>query len=131
MERREDLWMRIPKPKFRHPPEIYVAIIQEHRDNPVRMAERLQAGGWTMADAAWAAVNWDLRTLAAAVANERAARDTKPTSLSDGDLAKLREEIDAAQKPPATPRPRKTTRIMRTTPRFTSRPPKRPDESKT
>ncbi len=122
--------MRIPKPKFKHLPEVYQAIIAEHRHSEVRMAERLQACGWTLADAAWAAVNWDLRTMAAAVANERAARDAKPTSLSEGDLAKLRTEIDAAQKPSATPRPRKTTRIVRTTPSLTPRPPKRPEEPK-
>lgn len=123
MDRREDPWMRLPKPKFRHPPEIYAAIIQEHRDNAVRMAERLQACGWTLADAAWAAVNWDLRTLAAAVANERAARDTKPSNLSDGELTELRDEIDAGQKPALSQKPRKTTRIMRTTPKLTPRPP--------
>ena len=117
--------MRLPKPKFKHPPEVYAAIIAEHGDNPVRMAERLQACGWTLADAAWAAVHWDLRTMAAAVANERAARDAKPTNLSDGDLAKLRAKIDAAQKPPHSPRPRRTTRIVRTTPRLTPRPPAR------
>lgn len=113
--------MRLPKPKFKHPPEIYAAIIAEHRDNPVRMAERLQACGWSLADAAWAAVHWDLRTMAAAIANERAERGTKPTSLSDAELAKLGAEIDAAQKPPHPPR--RTTRIMRTTPKFTARPP--------
>lgn len=118
---RENLWMRLPKPKFKHPPEIYVAIIKEHRDNAVRMAERLQAFGWTLADAAWAAVNWDLRTLAAAVANERASRDSKLTNLSDDDLAKLRGEIDTAQKPAFSPRPKRTTRIVRTTPKLTPR----------
>ena len=122
--------MRLPKPKFQHPPEVYQAIIHEHRENAVRIGERLMACGWTLADAGWAAANWDLRTLAAAVANERAARDSKPTNLSDGDLAKLKAEIDAAQKPPPPPRPRRTTRIIRTTPRLPQRPPKRADESK-
>ena len=36
---REDPWMRPPKPKFRHPPEVYQAIITEHGSNEVRMAE--------------------------------------------------------------------------------------------
>jgi hypothetical protein len=122
--------MRPLKPKLQHPPEVYQAIIREHRENALRMGERLMAYGWTLADAAWSAVNWNLLTLAAAVANERAKRDTKPTSLSDGDLDKLRAEIDAAQKPPHTSRPRRTTRIMRTMPKLPQRPSKRGDEPK-
>ena len=130
MDSEENPWMRIPKPKFQHPPEVYQAIIQEHRQNAVRMGERLMACGWTLADAGWAAANWDLRTLAAAVANERTERGAKPTNLSEGELARLRAEIDAAQKPPQPSKPMRTTRIMRTTPRLTPRPPKRTDEPK-
>ena len=106
--------MRLPKPKFSHPPEIYLAIIKEHRDCAVRLAERLQACGWAMADAAWAAVNWDLPTLAAAVANERAARDAKITLLSEAEVARLRAQLEGAKGPPATPPSKKTTRIIRT-----------------
>ena len=123
--------MRLPKPEFQHPPEIYAAIIQEHRESAVRMGERLMTCGWTLADAGWAAANWELRTLAAAIANERAKRDTKPTNLSDGYLARLRAEIDAAQEPPPhPPRPRRTTRLMRITPRLPLRPRKQTDEPK-
>ena len=121
----EELLMRLPKPPFQHPPEVYHAIVREHQDNPMRMAERLQACGWTLADAAWAAVHWNPLWLAAAIADERATRDAKVTSLSETELAKLRVEIGEAKKPAATTRPRKTTRIMRTTPRLTPRPPAR------
>ena len=117
------LSMRLPKPPFQHPPEVYLAIVREHQDNPVRMAERLQACGWTLADAAWAAVHWNLTWLAAAIANERATRAASVTSLSETELAKLRAEIGEGRKPPATPRLRRTTRIVRATPRFTARPP--------
>ena len=119
--------MRIPKPKFMHPTLVYQAIIAEHRNSEVKMAERLQSCGWTLADAAWAAVNWDLHTLAAAVANERAARDMKLTNLSDGGLAKLRAEIEAAQEPP---RPKRTTRIMQIAPKLPPQFPQRTDEPK-
>ena len=61
--------MCLPLPKFHHPPEIYEAIIQEHRENGLRMGEVLMACGWTIGDAAKAVVNWDRRTRAAAVAN--------------------------------------------------------------
>ena len=115
--------MRLLKPSFQHPPEVYLAIVREHHNNPVRMAERLQACGWTLADAAWAAVHWNLTWLAAAVANERATCGTSITTLSDAQLAKLRAEIDEAKKPPDTPKPKRTTWIMRTTPRFTPQPP--------
>ena len=115
--------MRLPNPPFRHSPEVYLAIVREHQNNPVRMAHRLQHFGWTLADAAWAAVHWNPTWLAAAVANERATRGTSLTTLSDAQLTKLRAEIDEAKQPPATPRPRRTTQIMRTTPRLTPRPP--------
>lgn len=121
--------MRRTKPKFKHAPEVYHAIIAEHRHSEVRMAERLQACGWTLADAAWAAVNWDLRTMAAAIANERDAHKAKLTHLSDGDLAKLRVEIASAHKPSQMRGHRKTTRIMRATPKL-PRPPEGADASK-
>ena len=88
--------MRLPKPPFRHPPEVYQAIVQEHHDSPVRMAERLQHFGWTLADAAWAAVHWNPLWLAAAVANERATRGASITALSDAQLATRRVKIDGA-----------------------------------
>ena len=122
--------MRLPKPQAKHSPEVYQAIVQEHHGDPVRMAERLQSCGWGLADAAWAAVHWDITWLAAAIANERAKRATKPTNLSECDLARLRAEIGATQKPPHPPRPKRTARIMRTTPRLPQRPPKRADEPK-
>lgn len=103
--------MRLPKPSFEHPLDVYSAIMHEHRDSPLRMAERLQACGCTLADAAWAAVHWRPIWLAASIANECASRAAKITSLSETNLAKLRAEV-GREKPPATPRPRKATRIV-------------------
>ena len=110
--------MRLPKPKFAHPAEIYQAIIQEHRSSETRMGEFLMACGWTIGDAAWAAVNWDLRTMAAAVANERAKRNLKLTSLAESEVAELKRQIQAEKKATGMLRPKRTTRIIRTTPRL-------------
>ena len=121
--------MRLPAPKFEHPPEIYQAILREHRENPVRMGEFLMACGWTIGDAAWAAVNWDLRTLAAAIANERTKRNLKLAPLSDGRVAELDKRILAEKKVANTLPPRKTTRIMRK-PRTDTRPSQKPPSSK-
>ena len=121
--------MRIPKPKTNHPPEVYEAILRECGHRPVRLGEHLQACGWTMADAAWAAVNWDLPTLAAALANERANRNMKPTNLSDAGLARIKADQDeaAAKKTTAKLRPKKTTRIVPATPRTRPRTPRERD----
>ena len=59
------------KPPLRHPPQVHESIIQEHQGDPVQMAYRLRYFGWPLAEAAWAAVHWDLTCLAAAIANER------------------------------------------------------------
>ena len=85
--------MRPARPKLHHPPETYAAILREHRDDPMRLAERLQHFGWSLADAAWVAVHWPPLWLAAAVAEARAARDAPPP-----------------------PPPRQTTRIIRRSP---------------
>lgn len=129
MDDREELSVRIPKPKIDHPPEVYEAIIRECGRKPLRIGELLQACGWSLADAAWAVVNWDLPTLAAALANERARRHTKLASLSDAEVAKIKAELDAAAARQAGTNqpPRKTTRVVGTTPRLTPRPPKKPD----
>ena len=119
--------MRLPTPKFAHPPEVYQAIIQEHRSSVLRMGEFLMACGWTIGDAGWAAANWDLRTLAAAIVNERAKRSLKPTSLSDSEVADLKKQIQAEKKATTVLRPKKTTRIVHTTPRINLRPSKKPD----
>ncbi len=123
--------MRLPNPKFAHPPEIYQAIIQEHRSSETRMGEYLMACGWTIGDAAWAAVNWDLRTMAAAVANERAKRDLKLTSLAESEIAELKRQIQAEKRATGMLRPNRTTRIVRTPPRLPPRPPKKPEEPST
>ena len=117
--------MCLPLPKFHHPPEIYEAIIQEHRSNGLRMGEVLMACGWTIGDAAKAVVNWDLRTLAAAVANERTKRSARLTSLTEAEGAQLQKQIQTDKKTTAALRPRKTTRIVRT-PRVGLRPPRKP-----
>ncbi|MBE7158213.1 MAG: hypothetical protein INR62_07230, partial [Rhodospirillales bacterium] len=77
--------LRLPTPKFQHSEEIYQAIIREHLSSDVRMGEVLMACGWTLADAAWACVNWDLRTVAAAIADERDKRGLRVTTLSDAE----------------------------------------------
>ena len=125
MDNQEDFWMRLPRPKRAHPLEIYEAIIREHRGSEVRLGEYLMACGWTLGDAGWAAANWDLPTLAAAVANERVSRKIRVTTLSEAEVAKLKAEIEVAatKKATANLRPKRTTRIIRTTPR----PPKKPD----
>ena len=124
MDSEEDLWMRLPKPKRSHPPEIYQAIIQECGNCNIRLAQHLQSCGWTLADAGWAAASWDLPTLAAALANERATRNIKPTTLSDTEVAKIKTELAATaatKKATANLRPKKTTRIVRTKPRHPHR----------
>ena len=113
--------MRPDKPDHKHPPEVHAAIAKEHGYDPVRMAQLLQQLGWTLADAAWAAVNWETSWLAAAIANEKVARGMKPTSLSESALEKLKVEITAG-KPLGPPKPRRTNRIQRA--------PKIPDKSK-
>ena len=124
--------MRLPLPKLEHPPEIYEAIVREYHGKDVRMAEVLMACGWTMVDAAWAAVNWDLRTVAAAIANERAKRKVRLTSLSDAELADLKKQIQTEKKATQPIRPKRTTRIVpRTTPRIGARPPRKPGDSPT
>ncbi len=122
--------MRLPRPKFAHPPEIYQAIYTEFRENPVRMGEYLMACGWTIGDAAWAAVNWDLRAIAATIANERVKRSLKLTSLSEAEIAELKRQIQAEKKATTMLRPKKTTRIMHHTPRTDSRPPHHPPDPK-
>ena len=121
--------MRLPTPKFEHPPEIYQAILREYRENPVRMGEFLMACGWTIGAAAWAAVNWDLRTLAAAIAIERTKRNLKLTPLPDGKVAELDKRILAEKKVVNTLPPRKTTRIVRK-PQIDIRPSQKPPSSK-
>ena len=87
--------MRKPLPKLTHTPEVLAAILQEHRAEPLRLAQSLQSLGWTLADAAWAAVNWSPEHLAEAIASE-----------------KQRRRI-ALHTPNASPKVRKTTRIIR------------------
>lgn len=121
--------MRLPLPKFEHPEEIYEAIIRENHSRDVRMAEILMSCGWTMVDAAWAAVNWDLRTMAAAIANERTKRKVRLTPLSEAELAELKRQMQTEKKATQPLRPKRTTRIIpRTTPRIGSRPPKKPGD---
>ena len=96
------------------------------------MAELLQSCGWSLGDAGWAAVNWDITWLAAAIANEREERGAKLTSLSDAALAKIREEIKtAANQPTEAAKPKRTNRIGRTPPRLTPGDPKKPEDSPT
>ena len=116
--------MCLPLPKFQEPPEIYEAIIQEHRSNGMRMGEVLMACGWTIGDAAKAVVNWDLRTLAAAIANERAKRVARRTSLTEAQVTQLEKQIRAEKITTAGIRPMKTPRSVRT-PHVDPRPPRR------
>ncbi len=73
--------MRLPTPELRHPPEVYQAIIAEHEGSAERLGARLEQLGWSMAEAAWAAVNWSFTWLAAAIASERERRGMIPTAL--------------------------------------------------
>ena len=97
--------MQLPQPPFRHPPEVYLAIVREHQDSPVRTAQRLQSCGWTLTDATWAAVHWSPLWLATAIANERAGRDARVTSLSGPEPAKLQAGTGEEKEPPTTPKP--------------------------
>ena len=90
--------MRLPKPKMLHPPEVYAAVVAEHRGDPMMMAQRLEQLGWSPADAAWAAMNWDVALLAAAIVHEREKREQPPTD-------------------PIPPKPRRTNRIRRSPPK--------------
>ena len=106
--------MRLPQPRFEYPPEVYLAIIREHQDNPHQMGEFLMACGWSIGDAAWAILNWDLRTLAAAIACERAKRKVRLTVLPESDVAEIKRQLQAEKKQTAQPRPKRTTRIVPT-----------------
>lgn len=108
--------MRTLRPKLNHPPDVYVAIVKEHGAQPVRMAQTLQSLGWTLADAAWAAVNWTPEWLAAAIATEKQGRGIKLHSLSDDAVAILRAKPSSA-KPPALVKPCQTTRIIHPIPK--------------
>ena len=123
--------MCLSLPKFQHPPEIYAAIIQEHRSNGLRMGEVLMACGWRIGDAAKAVVNWDLRTVAAAIANERSKRNVRLTMLSEAEIAELKRQIQAEKKSTSPIRPKKTTRIVRTVPRSSLWPPQKPPDTRT
>ena len=118
--------MCLPLPKFQEPPEIYEAIIREHRSNGMRMGEILMACGWTIGDAAKAVVTWDLRTLAAALAHERAKRNVRLTMLTEVEVAQLRKQIQSEKKSTVALRPKKTTRVVRT-PHVGLRPPCKPE----
>jgi hypothetical protein len=113
--------VRLPKPKFKHSPEVHADIIQANGSDAVRLAHCLQQLGWTLADAAWAAVNWPLTWMAAAIANERDVRGTEAASLLDADWEKLRAEVSGVE--PEPPKPRRTNRIHRT-PRIPDKPKK-------
>ena len=119
--------MCLPLPKYQEPPEIYEAIIREHRSNGMRMGEVLIACGWTIGHAAKAVVNWDLRTLAAAIANERAKRGVRPTIFTEAEVAQLKKQIHTEKKSTVVLRPKKTTRVVRT-PHVGLRPPRKPGE---
>ncbi len=130
MDSKEDPWMRLPKPRCCHPPEIYQAIIREGGNSHIRLAQHLQSCGWTLADAGWAAANWDLPTLAAALANERAQRNMRLTTLSDAEVATIKAELaaSAATKATGSIQPKRTTRVVRATSRLPARPPTKPED---
>lgn len=94
--------MRIKKPKMDLAPEVYAAIVQDHGSDALRLGQSLQSLGWTLADAAWAAVNWSLEWMAAAVAVEKQKRNMKLHTFSEAALTALRAEL--ATKPRRTPR---------------------------
>ena len=89
--------MRPSRPKLNHLPGVYAAIVQEHGAQPLRLAQTLQSLGWSLADAAWAAVHWSPEWLAAAVATEKQGRGIKPPSLSDEVVTPLQDKALAGQ----------------------------------
>ncbi len=117
--------MCLPLPEFSHPPELYEAIVREHRSNGLRMGEVLMACGWTIGDAAKAVVNWDLHTLAAAIANERAKRNVRLTTLAENEVAELKRQIHAETTATTSLRGKRTTRIVPRAPQSHLRPPKK------
>ena len=119
--------MCLPLPKFQEPPEIYEAIIREHHSNGIRMGEVLMACGWTIGNAAKAVVNWDLRMLAAAIANERTKRNVRLTMLTEAEVAQLKKQIQTEKKITVALQPKKTTRVIRTL-HVGLQPPRRPGE---
>ena len=104
--------MHLRKPKLDLPSEIYAAIVREHGSDSLRLAQSLQSLGWSLVDAARAAVDWPLEWIAAAVATEKQRRGMKLHTFSPEALAALRVELAGSQ-PPADPgRPRKTPRVL-------------------
>ena len=75
--------MRPSRPKLNHRPDVYAASVRAHGAQPLRLAQTLQSLGWSLADAAWAAVHWTPEWLAAAIATEKQGRGNKRPSLSD------------------------------------------------
>lgn len=107
--------MSRPLPKFTRPPAAYEAIVREHQGNTLRMGEFLLACGWTIQEAARAVVEWDLYTLAAAIANEQATHEVV-------EFTKLvRAEKGASAKGP----PKQRAQVARSTVRINLRPPVR------
>ena len=81
--------MAPPLPKFSRPPAAYEAIIREHQENPLRMGEFLLACGWNVQDAVHAVADWDLYTLAVAIANEQAERGFRLSPVPAHEFAKF------------------------------------------
>ena len=108
--------MRARRPKLNHPPHVYAAIVQEHGAQPLRLAQTLQSLGWSLADAAWAAVNWTPEWLAAAIATERQKRGIKLPSPSE-DAATLPGTIPSSASRPAPLKPRQTSRLIHPAPK--------------
>ena len=90
------------------------------------MGEFLLACGWTIRAAAWSVLNWDLYTLAAAIANEKADRGLKFSPPSVNKVAKLAKLVRSGNRATAKGQLEKRIQVDRDTIRINLRlPPRR------
>jgi hypothetical protein len=107
--------MRIPKPKFKHSPEVLGDIIKANGSDPVRLAHCLQQLGWSLGDAAWAAVNWPLTWMACGHCQREGCSQHRSVALgrglgkaAGGSLSRLARAAKAPQNEPDSPNPADT-----------------------
>ena len=87
------------------------------------MGEFLLACGWTVEEAVQAVVDWDLYTLAAAIANEQAGRGFKLSPVPAQKIAKFAKLVHCGKKASAKDLSKKHAQVARSTIRINLRPP--------